>query len=430
MYSMKNWSGYLKWTPSNVYLPNTEEEIKQVVLKALNEKKKVRIIGSGHSFTPLSLTDDFLISLDNYQGIIHIDKEKLTATVKAGTKLHLLNELLFEQGLAMPNMGDINQQSIAGAISTGTHGTGTAFGNISTQISKIKFANGKGEIVSCSETDKPELFKAAQVSLGSFGIITEITLKCVPTYKLELVIKKAKLDTVLQTYQELNEQYRNFEFYWFPNTPYVMLKLVNLTDDVPDKSTFSNYVQEMLLENYTFKIACEVSKMFPSLTRKISGIAADTIGKHRKVNHSHKVFITPRLVRFNEMEYNIPVEAYKEVKRDIVNWINKNNTTVLFPLENRFVQGDDIYLSPAYKRDSAYIAAHVYNKKEPTKYFKALEEIFSAYNGRPHWGKMNTLTYELAQKKYPMFDTFTKLRAEQDPDQTFLSDYLKTLFIG
>ena len=186
----------------------------------------------------------------------------------------------------------------------------------------------------------------------------------------------------------------------------------------------------MVLENYTFKIACEVSKVFPSLTRKISGIAADTIGKHRKVNHSHKVFITPRLVRFNEMEYNIPVEAYREVKKDIVNWINKHNRTVLFPLENRFVQGDDIYLSPAYQRDSAYIAAHVYNKKEPTKYFRALEEIFLAYNGRPHWGKMNTLTYDLAQKKYPMFDAFTKLRAEQDPDQIFLSDYLKTLFIG
>ena len=172
---MKNWAENVEWNPSEIAYPTSEKEIQQLVLKAINSNKKIRVIGSGHSFTSLCSTDHILISLDKYQGTISINKEKNQATVKGGTKLSLLGELLFKEGLAMENMGDINVQSLAGAISTGTHGTGIDLKSISNQVIALKFINGKGEVIECSTTKNIELFKAAQVSLGCLGIITEIT---------------------------------------------------------------------------------------------------------------------------------------------------------------------------------------------------------------------------------------------------------------
>ena len=425
---MKNWSGFLQWSPSDIFYPSTENELIDIVKKANEENKNIRIIGSAHSFTPLSVTDNFLISMDKYEGVISVDKEKNQATVKAGTKLNLLNDQLFKEGLALENLGDIDVQSIAGAISTGTHGTGTSFGNISTQIIAIKFINGLGEIVECSEYNNVETFKAAQVSLGTLGIISELTIQCMPAYNLFLSVGKSTLEEMLLGYQQLNKDNRHFEFYWFPNTPYVMTKKVNITTSPPDASSIKTYLQEQVLENYGFKLVCEFAHKFPSMTRKVSNFSANLIDKHEKTNHSHKVFSTPRIVRFNEMEYNVPIEAYEEVKKELINWIDKNNYDVMFPIENRFVRGDDIYLSPAYKRDSAYIAVHVYSKKSFKKYFEALESIFKAHDGRPHWGKMHTQTAIELQSRYPMFEKFQSIRKVQDPNEIFLSSYFQKLF--
>ena len=228
---MKNWSGYIRWQPAEILKPSSEEEIQHIILRAAREGKKVRTIGSGHSFVPLSETDQILVSLDEYQGLLSIDPETHQVRVKAGTKLFALNETLYTHGLALENLGDIDVQSIAGAISTGTHGTGTAFGNISTQVTALTLINGEGKRITCSPSDKPALFKAAQVSLGALGIITEVSLQCVPAYTLDLRIDQGSLHEVLAQYEELNAQNRNFEFYWFPHTEKVMTKLTNLTEE-------------------------------------------------------------------------------------------------------------------------------------------------------------------------------------------------------
>ncbi|WP_299105708.1 D-arabinono-1,4-lactone oxidase [uncultured Tenacibaculum sp.] len=426
---MKNWAENVLWTPSKIATPSTEEEIQQLVLKAINDQKKIRVIGSGHSFTALCSTNEVLVSLDNYQGKIHIDKEKNIATVKAGTKLSLLGELLFEEGLAMENLGDINVQSIAGAISTGTHGTGVQLKSISNQVIGLKFINGKGEIITCSATQNTELYKAAQVSLGCLGIITEVTLQCVPTYKLKLQNKKENLDDVLATLDERNSQNRNFEFYWIPYTNTAWTKTSNIVEDSePDKVNFFNYWTEFVLENYVFKVFCEYARLFPSQNKTVANITAASITNVKKVYHSHKVYATQRLVKFHEMEYNIPAEAYKDVFKDVKKIVNSRKFNIHFPIENRWVKGDDVFMSPAYGRDSAYIACHVYNKKECVSYFKALEEVFRAYDGRPHWGKMNTISPQDVQTMYPKFDAFLKLRKEHDPENIFVNTYLKTLF--
>ena len=427
---MKNWSRHIQWHPEQVALPKSEEEVQALVKHALENKKKARIIGSGHSFNPLWVTDHILISLDEYQGLVSVDKENMQATIKAGTKLFRLGELLFEQGMAMENMGDIDVQSLAGTISTGTHGTGLAFGTISTQVRKIRFVNGKGELVECSPTIKPELFKAAQVSLGALGVITEITLQCVPAYRLELVNRKEDLQLVLDTLNERNANNRNFEFYYFPHVSKVWTKTSNLATDQADQVTALNYFTEYVLENYIFKLFCDLAYWVPALNKAVSKISAGSIPNTRKVYHSHKVYATQRLVRFNEMEYNVPIEAHQEVLKEMIKTIEHRNFDIHFPIENRVVAQDDIYLSPAYGRDSAYIACHAYNKKDFRPFFKAMEDILKAHDGRPHWGKMHTLTATDFAQRYPMFEAFQQHRKEQDPEGIFLNEYLQQILVG
>ncbi|MEM6317812.1 MAG: D-arabinono-1,4-lactone oxidase [Bacteroidota bacterium] len=425
---MKNWSGTVHWNPKEIAYPTTEAEVQQIVLRAANNRQKVRVIGTGHSFTALCQTDDILISLDNYQGLISVNKDLEQATVKAGTKLNYLGELLFKEGLAMENLGDIDVQSIAGTISTGTHGTGAQFGTISTQVCGLRFVNGKGEIVDCSPTNNPELFKAAQVSMGLLGVITEVTLQCVPAYKLHLEVCGEDMHHVLDTLDQNLQDNRNFEFYWFPYTEKVASKRTNLVEkDEVDKVTFFNYWTEYVMENYAFKLVCEFARLFPARSQAVSRFTADLISKTTKILHSHKVYATPRLVKFREMEYNVPAEAYQEVWKDVVRTFERRKFPIHFPLENRWVKGDDLLMSPAYGRDSAYIACHVYKDKDHRPYFTAMEEIFRNYGGRPHWGKMNTLTGVDVATMYPEFPTFLKHRAEQDPDNLFLTPYLHQL---
>ncbi len=426
---MKNWAENIQWNPSEIAYPSSEIEIQQVVLKAVNSNKKIRTIGTGHSFTALSQTSQVLVSLDKYQGVISVNKEKHQATVKGGTKLKLLGELLFNEGLAMENLGDIDSQSIAGAISTGTHGTGTAFGSISTQVIGLKFINGKGEVIACSSTKNEQLFKAASLSLGCLGIITEITIQCIPTYKLALQNGRENIHDVLDTLDQRNKENRNFEFFWIPYTDTAWTKTTNIAEEAePDKDNFLNYWTEFVLENHVFKLACEFARYFPSQNKTVAKITAANISTIKKVYYSHKIFATPRIVKFREMEYNVPSETYIDVFKDIQNLVNKKKFNIHFPIENRWVKGDDLLLSPAYKRDSTYIACHVYNKKEYKSYFTALEEIFRAYDGRPHWGKMNTLKTNDISTMYPKFTTFMELRKEHDPNKVFINPYLEKLF--
>ena len=389
---MKNWAGNITWNPTEIAYPTSEEAIQKIVRRAANDRKKIRIIGTGHSFTALCKTEDILISLDKYQGLVSVDKNNNQAVVKGGTKLNDLGELLFNEGLAMENLGDIDVQSMAGTISTGTHGTGSKFGTISTQVIALRFINGKGEIITCSETENRALFKAAQVSLGVIGVITQVTIQCMPSYKLNIDNKVETLKEVLSNLQERLDTNRHFEFYWMPYTEMALSKTSNIVANTDtDKVSFFNYWSEYVIENYAFKLVCEYARWFPSKNVAVSKLSAQLMSDTKKTLHSHKVFATQRLVKFREMEYNIPAAAYQDVWKEVLKTVNSKQFNIHFPIESRWVKGDDIPMSPAYKRDSAYIACHVYKGKDCQPYFNALETIFRAHGGRPHWGKMNTL---------------------------------------
>lgn len=423
-----NWSGSVSCTPKQILYPKSVEEVILIVQRAKHAGKYIRVVGSGHSFPPLVYTDQILVSLDLLEGIVHMNEAEKTVTVYGGTKLKALGEALEELGYAQENLGDINAQSIAGAISTGTHGTGIQFGSISTQVVGLSIVTAEGRLIECSETKNEELFKAAQVSLGLFGIIVKVTLRVVPLYRLHQRTFKMDLDECIAQAETLRQQNRNFEFFWFPYTKSVQVKLLNETDLAPSEAKEWSDWKTNLLENYAFGFLSMLCRFFPSLSKSVSRLSANSIPNTDVIDVSHRIYATPRLVRFQEMEYFVPIEHFETVMREMEKKLEEGQFAVHFPIEVRFVKADDIWLSPAYERDCAVFAVHMYKGMPYQDYFKAMEEIFIRYDGRPHWGKHHRLTRERAQKLYPKWDEFLKLRKMFDPYDTFLNPYLRKLF--
>ncbi len=421
-----NWAGTAECQPHSFLYPTSEEEIQEIIKDAVRNNKKVRVAGKGHSFTKLIETNSILISLDKWSGVIEVEGE--IVEVRAGTNLKYLGGQLYNLGLAMENLGDIDVQSLAGAFSTGTHGTGIEFGTLSTQLVELTLVNGKGELITCSETQNREIFKAAQISIGAIGVITRMKLRCIPKYKLELINKKADFKECLSKLNQYNQENRNFEFYYFPYTETVQMKIANVTDKNPKKGGIMKYLNDMVLENGIFKLMSEVSRIIPSKSKSISKLVALFVGESKKNTWSHEVYATTRLVRFTEMEYNIPREHFEKCILEIKQKIEEMQYELHFPIECRFVKADDIWLSPAYQRESAYIAVHMYKGMPFEEYFKDMEDIFKKYDGRPHWGKLHKLNSQELKARYPKWDAFHSVRKQMDPQGLFMNDYLNSIF--
>jgi FAD-linked oxidoreductase len=419
----QNWSGSVSCHPLDIVYPDSLEKLAEIVRHANATGQKIRVVGAGHSFTALVATDGLLLSLDRMTGVDSVDKERHQATVWAGTRLKDLGEALFANGLAQENMGDIDEQSLAGAVSTGTHGTGVNFGSIATQIEGLTLVTAGGEIVECSAEVNTDLFKAAQVSLGMLGIIAKVKLRLEPTYRLRRESRRATLDECLEDLDQLKQSNRNYEFFWFPNSDYCQSKTLNVTTNAPTPVNKFN----LLMENRVFWLLSECCRLVPSLSASMSRLSGRLIPTVSEVNYSHRIFPSPRLVRFQEMEYNVPAERFVDALVAVRECINQRRFNVHFPVECRFVRGDDIWLSPATGRDSAYLAVHMYKGMPYREYFDALEPIFRSYQGRPHWGKMHTMTAEQLAVCYPRWQDFCGLRAERDPKGIFLNSYLAQL---
>ncbi|MFD2177223.1 D-arabinono-1,4-lactone oxidase [Veronia pacifica] len=427
MKTISNWARNIDFVPASIHYPDSEEAIVSLVKMASKNKQILRVMGSGHSWTRLIETEQILVSLDRFQGIDEVNHDNQTVRVRAGTQLSVLGELLYAEGLAMENLGDIDSQSIAGALSTGTHGTGIAFKTLSNQISALTMVMASGQTLECSEHQNKDIFKAAQLSLGALGIITHFTLNLVPGFKLKLETKKVDLDILLTHLDEYKNNNRHFEFYWFPYAKTAQVKCVNPTDEALRDGGLAKKFNDLILENAVFGAVSYVSRAFPSLAKQISKLCAKLMSSGAFINHSHKIFATQRLVRFNEMEYNIPAEHFVAVMKEIKSCIEHHQFAVHFPIECRWVKGDDIFISPANGRDSAYIAVHMFKGMPYKDYFNAIEAIFTKYGGRPHYGKMHSLKSEDFTKLYPNWQRFAEIRHDLDPDGIFLNPYLKDM---
>ncbi len=425
MKPFRNWSGSVRFTPESIAKPTSEAELCQLILEKANTGKPIRVVGTGHSFTPLIKTEGCLISLDGLQGFVDGGTHN---EVWGGTKLWKLGEILYSRNLALENLGDIDQQSIAGTVSTGTHGTGKTLGSVSTQILELTLVLSDGTLLTCSNEREPEIFKAAQVALGSLGVISRLKLKTLPAYRLKLEHKRETLAECLSLLESRGAENRHFEFYSFPYSEVVQTKLANFTEEPADEFSLGHTLNALVMENGAFKVLSEISRWVPGTTRSVARLCGAGISSSKKIGWAHRVFATPRFVKFQEMEYNVPAEKLAGVLTEIREMIVKKKIRVHFPIECRYVKGDDIWLSPAFGRDSAYLAIHSYLGMPHAEYFDAAESIFRNHGGRPHWGKMHSLKAKDLRPLYPRWDDFQNIRRRLDPRGRFLTDTMKALF--
>ncbi|SFS59475.1 D-arabinono-1,4-lactone oxidase [Marininema halotolerans] len=422
-----NWSGSVQCHPAEIVRPSSIEEVVDLVRRAAFAGRTLRAVGSGHSFTPLVETDEILVSLEELQGLVKVDPVRQVATVRGGTPLSALGVALEEAGWAMENLGDIDAQTIAGAISTGTHGTGVTLGSISSQVVGITFVTANGEVVTHTQEEHSETLRGSRISLGSLGIIVEVQLRVLPRYFLQLESRRMELTEVLNSLPSLKSEHRHFEFFWFPYTETVQAKIMNMTDTPGKEGGWWGEFSRNVLENGLFWCLSEGARLQPRFSANVSRISAWGVPSVKETGVSRRIFATPRKVRFYEMEYAIPAETLPEVLKEVKARIAQEGFAVHFPVECRFTRKEENWLSPAYGRDSAFVAVHMYRGMEWRPYFKAMEEIFLRYEGRPHWGKMHGLDAMTFAEIYPQWDEFHTLRAGMDPQGIFLNPYLKKI---
>ncbi|HZQ27906.1 MAG TPA: D-arabinono-1,4-lactone oxidase [Acidimicrobiales bacterium] len=420
-----NWAGNQTCAPAAVEHPGTEDELAQVVKRAGSEGRTVKVVGSGHSFTDIACTTGVQVQLDRYGDVLDVDRSTGRVTVEAGATLGRLNDQLWDMGLALPNLGDIAYQTVSGAISTSTHGTGLRLGGLATMVTGLRLVTGDGSVVSCNADEDADLFAAARVGLGALGALSHVTLQAVPAFNLRAVEEPMRMDAVLGSIDQLAEENDHFEFYWVPHTKWALTKRNNRTDDpVGGRSKAKEFVERTLLENVAFGAVCRVGRWRPSLIPRLSKAIPST-GRSEYVQRSYKVFTSPRYVHFYEMEYSIPRQAVVEALQSLMRWVDGSGLTLSFPVEVRFARGDDIWLSTANgSGDRCYIAVHVYQGMPFEQYFRGVESIMDPLGGRPHWGKLHYQTAASLAPKYPQWDRFQEVRRRVDPEARFANAYL------
>jgi FAD-linked oxidoreductase len=427
----QNWAGTASADPARRSWPRSAEEIGHAITAAAKDGLTVRALGSGHSFTPAAATSGVALDLSGWTGVVTADLDSGLVTVRSGTTIKELNATLDTLGLAMANLGDIDAQTVSGAISTGTHGTGAGLGGIATQVTGLELVLADGSVVACSADENPELFGAARVSVGALGVLATVTLQCVPAFTLAADERPMALEEVLARFGEFAADNDHFEFYWFPYGKNALVKRnnrVNGTDGPDAMPGWRRFFEYEVMENAAFGALCRTGRAVPATIKPLNRLAAATLSKRTYSARSHEVFVTPRRVRFVESEYAVPRESLLDVLAELRAGVGGLADPVMFPVEVRVAAADDIWLSTAYGRESAYVAIHQYVGLPYQDYFGLFESIATAAGGRPHWGKMHTRSASYLHSVYPRFADFLSIRDSLDPARRFANPYLQQVF--
>ncbi|WP_255640878.1 D-arabinono-1,4-lactone oxidase [Isoptericola luteus] len=448
---MRTWGRTVTWQPDRRATPRDEAELAALVADAAAAGQHVRAIGAGHSFTPAAVTDGLHLGLDHLSGIEAVLPQAdgtALVTVRAGTRLYQLNRLLASLGLAMRNLGDIDRQSIAGAISTGTHGTGATLGGLATQVRGVRVVDAEGTVRTATAAAAPgsperELFEVARLGLGTVGILSAVTLEVVPAFWLRAQEEPWPLDRVLDGLDEYVDGNDHAELYWFPGTRRALtLRNNRATPDEVASWTAArtgalgalrgagtrarSLLDDEVLSNGAFEVVNRLAFAAPGLVPRLNAVSARALGARSYVAPSHEVFVHRRRVRFAEMEYALPRAELRDVLAELDGWLRRSSEPVPFPVEVRFAAADDVWLSTARGRETAYVAVHQYAPMPHRRYFDAAEQIFTAVGGRPHWGKLHRRTAADLALHYPL-DDVARVRAAVDPRGTFRNDYTDTV---
>jgi FAD-linked oxidoreductase len=428
----RNWAGTATAAPARWRRPRSEGEIAAAVKDAAGSGLTVRALGSGHSFTAAAATTGVALDLSGWTGITAADTRTGLVTVRSGTTLRALNAELSGLGLAMANLGDIDAQTVAGALATGTHGTGARLGGLATQVEGLELVLADGSTATCSASSRPDLFAAARIGLGALGVVTSVTLRCVPAFTLLADERPLPVEEVLERFDTLAEGNDHFEFYWFPYGRNALVKRNNrVSADAgaagpvpPPLPAWRRFWEFEVMENAGFGALCRLGRARPRLIPALNRFSSSALSARTYSETSHRVFVTPRRVRFTESEYAVPRESLGHVIAELRRAVPRLPHPVMFPVEVRVAAADDIWLSTAHGRESAYVAIHQYAGLPYQDYFDRFESIVAEVAGRPHWGKMHSLDAERLGALYPRFGDFLRVRAESDPEGRFGNAYL------
>ena len=424
----KNWAGNVTASPVRITEVRDEHHATEVVQRAAAEGRSVKVVGSGHSFTPAAATNGEMLSIGRISGIRSIDRDAMEITVGAGTTLSDLNRLLDAEGLAMPNLGDIAYQTVAGAVSTSTHGTGLGLVGLAANVTAMRIVTGNGDVRHFSLQNDERTLKTAVVSVGALGAVTEYTLKVVPAFRLHAQEEPMRLSRVIEEIPELIATNDHFEFFWIPHTGWALTKRNNRTDaPLQPLPKVRGWIEKTFMENYAFGAVCRLGRLRPSLIPRLA-TALPSSGSREYVDASYRIFASPRLVKFYEMEYALPVDAVGEALAEVRSVVERRGHLVNFPVEVRFTAADDLCLSTASGRTTGYIAVHMYKGMEFRPYFADVEAIMRAHDGRPHWGKIHTQQRDELERRYPKFGDFVSLRDKCDPNRVFANGYTQQVF--
>ncbi|MDF3290080.1 D-arabinono-1,4-lactone oxidase [Streptomyces silvisoli] len=422
----RNWAGNVTVRPRRIVSPASVDELAAAVRQAAEDGLTAKAVGTGHSFTAVAATDGLLIRPDRLTAVRAVDRAAGTVTVEAGLPLHRLNRLLDSAGLSLINMGDIQQQTVAGATSTGTHGTGRDSASIAAQVKGLELVLADGSVLDCSAKRNPEVFAAARVGLGALGVVSAITFGVEPSFLLTAREEPMPFDTVLSTFDQLVAENEHFEFYWFPHTDSCNTKRNNRSlGPAAPLHPVRGWLDDELLSNGVFQAVCALGKAVPPAIPAIAKVSSRALSARTYTDAAYKVFTSPRRVRFIEMEYAVPRAAATSALRELKTMVERSGLRISFPVEVRVAPADDITLSTASGRDTAYVAVHMYRGSRHQEYFTAVERIMTAHQGRPHWGKLHSRDAEYLARVYPRFGEFQALRDRLDPQRLFANDYLR-----
>ncbi len=417
----RNWSGGIVAHPIGRFSPTSEEQLSEFLASS---NGPLRPVGSGHSFTPLVPTDGHLLVIDQLTGLLAHDPAEHKATFGAGTRLGDMGAPLQAINQAMINLPDIDRQTLAGATSTATHGTGIEFKCLSGYVTELRLIAPDGEVHDINEQSDPDLFAAARVSVGSLGIITRMTMQNRPGYRLKQTSWVDKTDKLLKDFDSLAASHRHFELFPLTHSDY---SIALATDETTEEINNPPASPE---EEAGFDLAMRGwMKVSPALRRPLVNGLAELIQPSERVDESYKILSSIRNNRFNEMEYSVPLEAGADCLQEILRTILEKEIDVVFPLEYRYVSHDDTMLSMSSgEEDHAAISIHRIASEDYRPYFDLIEPIFWKYGGRPHWGKVPSLGASQLQALYPRFAEFKAIRQRWDPNGRMLNDHLRKLF--
>jgi FAD-linked oxidoreductase len=427
----RNWSGLEAAYPDVVVHPGDTEALVAAVERARADGTTVKMVGTGHSFTGIGRPGRTMLRPDRLSGIVAVDRDAMTVTALAGTPLHVLNAELERFGLSLHNMGDIADQTLAGAISTGTHGTGGVTAGLAAQVAGLQLVTGTGEVLTATPYDNAEVLDLARIGLGALGLLTTITFRVEPLFLLDAHEQPMAWDQALGSFDELASANHHLDLYWFPHSNRVMAKQNNRLDatlgEAEPLRRVRAWFDDELLANRVFGVLCAGANRAPGVIPRMNRTTSRLLTERRYSDLAHRVFTSPRRVVFKEMEYAVPRAAGLTALREARRAIDESDWRISFPVEVRVAPADDVPLSTAYQRDTVYLAFHTHRDADHTAYFAAIERIMLAHGGRPHWGKLHSLEAAELADEYPRFADFLALRDRLDPDRVFVNDHLRRI---